>query len=151
MLDKKMIAEGRKVLLFLDNAPSHPDILQEDLKHIKLEFPSKNTTSRLEPCNAGIIQNFKHIHRKLLIRYILTRINTGNRSALEIIKDVTILKFMLWLIKQFTIALMSFYKNFVPMHQSKNFRNLTITFDFCEFLVNTLSVDWRQELRAECI
>ena len=30
MLDKKMIADGRNVLLFLDNAPSHPDILQKD-------------------------------------------------------------------------------------------------------------------------
>ena len=58
MLDKKMIAEGRNVLLFLDNAPSHPDILQEGLKNIKLEFLPKNTTSRLQPCDAGIIKYF---------------------------------------------------------------------------------------------
>ena len=32
MLDKKMIAEGRKVLLFLDIAASHPNILKEGLK-----------------------------------------------------------------------------------------------------------------------
>ena len=32
MLDKKMITEGRNVLLFLDNAPSHPKILEEGLK-----------------------------------------------------------------------------------------------------------------------
>lgn len=31
-LDKKMIAEGRKVLLFLDMAPFHPNFLQESLK-----------------------------------------------------------------------------------------------------------------------
>ena len=53
-----MIAEGRIVLLFLDNAPSHPKILQEGLKNIKLEFLPNNTTSRLQPCDAGIIKNF---------------------------------------------------------------------------------------------
>ena len=81
ILDKKMIAKGRKVLLFLDIAPSHSDIFQEGLKNIKLEFLPKNTTSRLQPYDAGIIKNFKHKYRKLLICYILTHIDTGSRSA----------------------------------------------------------------------
>ena len=42
-----MIAEGRNDLLFLDNAPSHLDILQEGLKNIQLKFLPKNTTSKL--------------------------------------------------------------------------------------------------------
>ena len=36
-----MIAEGRNVLLFLDNAPTHTDILQEGLKNIKLRYHVK--------------------------------------------------------------------------------------------------------------
>ena len=48
ILDKKMISENRKVLLFMDNAPCHPDILQEGLKNIKIDFFPKNTTSRLQ-------------------------------------------------------------------------------------------------------
>ena len=44
MLDKKMIAGGRKVLLFLDIAASHPNILQEGLKTYSWNF-LKNTTS----------------------------------------------------------------------------------------------------------
>ena len=88
MLDEKMIAEGRKILLFLDNARSHPNILQESLKNIKLEFLPKNTTSRLHPSDANIIENFKHKYRNLLIRYILGRIDTGNWSASKVIKDV---------------------------------------------------------------
>ena len=95
--DKKMIAEGRNLLLFLDNAPYHPDILQEGLKNIKLEFLPKNTTTRLQPCDAGIIKNFKHEYRKLLIRYILARIDSVNRTATEITKDVTILKVIEWI------------------------------------------------------
>ena len=92
MIDKKMIAEGRKVLFFLDNAPSHLDILQEGLRNIKLDFFPKNTKSSLQPCDAGIIKTFKHRYKKLLIRYIVARIDKGNRSASEITKDVTILK-----------------------------------------------------------
>ena len=42
MLDKKMIAEGRKILLLLDNTPFYSDILQEGLKNIKKEFLPTN-------------------------------------------------------------------------------------------------------------
>ena len=92
-----MIAEGINVLLFLDDAPSHPDILQEGLKNIKLEFLPKNTSSRLQPCDAGIMKNYKHKYRKFLIRYILACINSVNRTATEIINDVTILKVIEWI------------------------------------------------------
>ena len=54
-----MISENRKVLLFVDNVPCHPDILQEDLKNIKIDFFPKNTTSQLQPCAASIIRSFK--------------------------------------------------------------------------------------------
>ena len=67
MLSKKMIAEGRNVLLFLDNASSRPDILEEGLKNIKLDLFPKNTTSRLQPCDTGITKSFKHKYKKLLI------------------------------------------------------------------------------------
>ena len=62
-----------------------------------MEFLPKNTTSRLLPCDTGIIKNFKHKYRKLLIRYILARIDSVNRTAREIIKDVTILKVIEWI------------------------------------------------------
>ena len=74
MLDKKMITEDRNVLLFLDNAPCHPDTLQNGLKNIKLEYFPKNTTSRLQPCDAGIIRSFKQKNRKRLVRFIVARI-----------------------------------------------------------------------------
>ena len=89
-----MITDGRKVLLFLNNAPSHSDILQEGLKNIKLE---RNTISRLQPCNAGIIKNVKHKHIKLLIHYILARIDIRNSYASKTFKDVIILKVIKWI------------------------------------------------------
>ena len=87
-----MIAEGRNALLFLDNTPSHPYIFQEGFKNIKLYFLPKNTKSILQPCDAGTIKNLKHKYRKLLICYILARIDSVNWTATKIIKTVTILK-----------------------------------------------------------
>ena len=52
-LDRKLDVENRKVLLFLDNFPSHPDTLQGNLKNIKLVFLHKNTTSPLQPCQVS--------------------------------------------------------------------------------------------------
>ena len=54
-LDCKLDVKNRKVLLFLDNAPSHAEIIQGNLKNIKLVFLPKNTTSQLQPCDASII------------------------------------------------------------------------------------------------
>ena len=67
----RMSQEKRKVILFWNNATSHPETAQASLKNIKLVFLPKNVTSRLEPLDADIIRNFKHKYRKLLVRYLL--------------------------------------------------------------------------------
>ena len=74
-LDCKLDVKNRKVLLFLDNAPSHSEIIQGNLKNIKLVFLPKNTTSQLQPCHASIIQNFKVKYRKQLLKHVISRID----------------------------------------------------------------------------
>ena len=69
-LDRRMNQKNRKIILFLDNATCHPETAQAGLKNIKLVFLPKNTISRLQPLDAGIIRNFKHKYRKLLVRYV---------------------------------------------------------------------------------
>ena len=54
---------------------------------IKIVFLPKNTTSRLQPIDAGILQNFKIKYRKSLVNYVLSRIN-NNATVADIIKDV---------------------------------------------------------------
>jgi hypothetical protein len=69
-LDHKFQMEHRKILLLVDNAASHTnpghiddddhqDQIQTHLKNIKLQYLPPNTTAHLQPCDAGIINNFK--------------------------------------------------------------------------------------------
>ena len=55
-----MAATKRNILLFLDNAPCHPENFVVSYSNIEVVFfLLKNTTSRLQPLHAGIIRNFK--------------------------------------------------------------------------------------------
>ena len=57
---------------------------------IKILFLPKNITSRLQPLDAGIIQNFKVKYRKRLVTYVLARIKE-DASATQIVKGVDII------------------------------------------------------------
>lgn len=55
---RRMQRENRKVLLFLDNAASHPQLV---LCNVKLVFLPPNTTSECQPLDQGIIKVSKII------------------------------------------------------------------------------------------
>ena len=61
---------GRKVLLLIDNAPSH---IWKDMDYTNLEIVAlpPNTTSKLQPLDAGIIAAFKCQMRKQQLAYAL--------------------------------------------------------------------------------
>ena len=94
-LNKKLVFENRKIILFLDNATCHPESMDDKFSNIKIVFLPKNTTSRLQPLDAGIIRNFIVKYRKSLVKYVLSRIN-DNASAAEIVQDVNILMAIRW-------------------------------------------------------
>ena len=95
-LSSKLIKEKRNVILFLDNATCHPVTLDALLSNIAVRFLPKNTTSKLQMLDAGIIRCFKAKYLKKLVSYILSRINAG-KSATEIIKDVDALRAIQWM------------------------------------------------------
>lgn len=66
--DKNMKEQNRKVLLFLDNAPCHPEV---DLDNVKLIYLPPNTTSCTQPLDAGIIKIFKMKYRQILMNHLL--------------------------------------------------------------------------------
>ena len=59
-------------------------------------FLPPNTTSRLQPCGAGIIAAFKAHYRKRLMRHILAEMDDA-RTATELSKHVDLLDAICWL------------------------------------------------------
>lgn len=58
--------QGRKILMILDNAPCHR--VENNFEHIELLFLPKNTTSRVQPLDQGIIRSFKNLYSKYFLR-----------------------------------------------------------------------------------
>ena len=92
-LNSKMKCEGRSILLLVDNCSAHPDI---QFSNVKLVFLPPNTTSKLQPCDAGIIQATKMHYRKLLLRHVLFHMNEAS-CASDLAKSVNVLDAIMWL------------------------------------------------------
>ena len=90
-----MKLENRNVLLFLDNAPVHPENLVGKYSNTKIVFLSRNATSHLQPLDAGIVKNFKVKYRKKLLRHVIAGIS-NDRSASDIAKVVKIFEAITW-------------------------------------------------------
>ena len=90
----KMKAQHRNVLLFLDNAPSHPTL---DLSNVKLVFFPPNTTSVLQPMDQGVIQSLKLQYRKAQFAYMISEMEKDKGSTgTELMKKVNILNAVNW-------------------------------------------------------
>ena len=63
-LNRKYSAHDPKILFFIDNTPSHLKYFIDRFSHVKTVFLPKNTTSKLQPFDAGIIKNFKVFNRR---------------------------------------------------------------------------------------
>lgn len=95
-LNGKFASQSRNVALLLDNAGCHPHELKEKYSHIKLIFLPPNTTSKLQPLDLGIIQNFKVHYKTYLLRYVLSKIDHTTLTGAEIVKTIDVLKAMRW-------------------------------------------------------
>ena len=78
--------------MFVDNCPAHPMV---QLSNVKLAFFPPNTTSHLQPCDAGIIRTLKAHYRRRLLRHILHHMGEV-ANASELAKKVNILDAILW-------------------------------------------------------
>ena len=74
-LVRKMIAEGRKITVIVDNCPAHPNV--EGLQTVELIFLTPNTTSKLQPMDQGVIRSLKAKYRSAVVKLYITRIESG--------------------------------------------------------------------------
>ena len=142
-------------------------------------FLPKNTTSGLEPLDAGIIQNFKVKYRKRLVKYVLARINEYS-SATQIIKDVNILMAIRWAqeawkevtgttikncfekcgiiknddlmeIEEEDLEFEALVQELCPDVSATEYVNFDVDIPASEPLINEHKIDWRQKSRKDCI
>ncbi|CAF0778558.1 unnamed protein product [Brachionus calyciflorus] len=58
-------------LLLVDNCPAHVDVSKINFRNLKIEYLPPNTTSLIQPMDAGIIRTFKSYYRKLLVCHLV--------------------------------------------------------------------------------
>ena len=91
----KMKRERRKVLLFLDNASSHPN---SNLSNVKLAFLPPNTTSKIQPLDQGILETFKKLFRKRLLAFIAKEMGKdADITGPDVIKRINLLDTIYWI------------------------------------------------------
>jgi hypothetical protein len=79
-INEEFRTKKRQVLLLVDNASSHSlndgeTLLQ--LSNITLKYLPPNTTSHLQPMDAGVIKSFKAKYKHLYCRHILRQFESG--------------------------------------------------------------------------
>ena len=89
-LNYRFASLRRKILLLMDNAGCHPGELKGKFSNIKIVFLPANTTSKLQPLDLGIIQNFKVHYRKMLLQHVIARIDQCNHAS-GVVKSINIL------------------------------------------------------------
>jgi len=75
-LEKEAARQKRKILLLIDNAPSHIFDTKQ-LEWVRIEELEPNMTSHIQPNDAGIIKAFKSQYRRLYIRNVVERDEAG--------------------------------------------------------------------------
>lgn len=87
--------KDRKVLLLLDNCSAHVPVgqlhNQINLRNTTLHYLPPNMTSKLQPCDAGIIRNFKAYYRRRFTRKLLERLdsNTPDPEKIDILEAIS--------------------------------------------------------------
>ena len=95
ILNNKMKKEKRNVLLFIDNAPSHPKLT---FSNVTLKIFPANTTSKSQPLDQGIIQAMKMKYRRRQLRHIITKIdNNPTVGGSDLLKQITVLDAIYWI------------------------------------------------------
>jgi hypothetical protein len=86
-LNEIMKRKNRKIIFLIDNAPVYLilDETQEKLNSIDVKFLPPNTTTQLQPCDAGIIYSFKCHYKRLFIQ---DRINAYDDVQDGIVKEL---------------------------------------------------------------
>lgn len=94
-LDRLMQRKNRKIVLFIDNAACHQRLT---LQNIELVFFPPNVTATSQPLDQGIIKNFKHKYRKLVLMHLISNISETTTQQ-DLVKKIDVLQAVGWIDK----------------------------------------------------
>ena len=95
-----MKRRNRKVVLLLDNASAHKSYTMAEYSNVEFVFMPANTTTLVQPMDAGIIANIKQLYRKVVIHKLLDFMEAPenkNNSYEDMKKLIDIRKAIFWL------------------------------------------------------
>jgi len=75
--------QKRRVLLIVDNAPSHT-LGDLQLTNIEVLFLPPNATSKIQPMDAGVIAAFKRRYRNIQLQHAIDRDEAGERDIYKV-------------------------------------------------------------------
>jgi len=81
-LNADMKRKRRNILLIIDNAACHK--LPPTISNVKVHFLPPNCTSKLQPCDAGIIRSFKAHYRAKLLTYWIQGMENGDNKKVDL-------------------------------------------------------------------
>ena len=93
--DRRMRKQNRHVLLFMDNAGVH-NVDAAELSNVKPAFFPTNTTSCLQPLDAGVIQYFKLNYRKYVNNHVLSMLTDDNTAQGNPFKSINMSIVIIW-------------------------------------------------------
>lgn len=91
--NRQMKLAKKKVLLLLDNASSHGK--QPKLSNVTIHFLPPNTTSHIQPMDAGIIRTFKAYYSRHRDRHYVRQADAGEKPCISV-KDAIIYTHDAW-------------------------------------------------------
>ncbi|XP_064074402.1 tigger transposable element-derived protein 6-like [Vanessa tameamea] len=81
-----MRVQKRKIIMFVDNCTAHNNMPK--LEYVILLYLPANTTSKLQPMDQGIINNFKVYYRKEVVQYVLKFIEEDKSPKINVLQTM---------------------------------------------------------------
>lgn len=83
-----------KAILFLDNAPSHPDDDELRCGEIRAIFFPANVTSLIQPMDQGVLENLKKKYRRRLLQHL---VQSDDESVADVLRNVSLRDVVYWI------------------------------------------------------
>jgi hypothetical protein len=140
--------KNRPVLLLLDNVSSHVTAADTQLQCVRLHFLPPNTTSHLQPLDAGIIKAFKAHYRRSQLQRLIKLLEDDKKPDINLKEAICFLAFAWKSVSTTSIANCWRHTRIIPSHG-----DTCTEAGYCDYCVQNLSSLLRNDhLRAsECM